>query len=141
MVLAELLQQEKCFCGRGKSRERQRGLKRQLGRRDWDRDVAKVANLAMLFVEGLLVPVNHGMESQRAHREDEQDRQDPVLSCFRHHTREGSPPSFENIWMRARPQRSLCKLYATATIKRILTSTRLDCCNSSLLPTGQGAGA
>lgn len=84
MVLAELLQQKKCFCGRGESRERQRRLKRQLGRRDRDRDVAEMTNLAVLFIERLLMPVNHGMQSERAHRKDKQDRKNPVSSRFRH---------------------------------------------------------
>lgn len=67
MVFAKLLKQENGFGRRRQTRERKRGLENELSCGDGNGDMANLANLAMLLVEGLFMPVNDGMQAQSAH--------------------------------------------------------------------------
>ena len=69
-VEAELL----IFDGR-KSRDRDGRLHFHLGRGSWHRDVARVADLAMLFVGGVPVPVAGGLHGKQAHGKNQGHRQ------------------------------------------------------------------
>lgn len=77
-MLAKLLKKQKGFRGRSEARERQRSMQGQMRRGNRARNMADVANLAVLLVEGVAVPVNQGMHAQRAHHYDEDDGQYPV---------------------------------------------------------------
>jgi hypothetical protein len=48
-------------------------------------DVANVANLAMLFVGGMAMPVGSPLHGKKAHREDQGHRQQPYGYSLRDH--------------------------------------------------------
>jgi len=59
-------------------------MKRQLGDGNRNGNVTDVADLAMLVVERLAMPVDERVHPQSAHHDDEQDGQQPVLATLRH---------------------------------------------------------
>jgi hypothetical protein len=69
-VEAELL----IFGGRT-SRDRDGRLRFHLGRGLWHRDVARVADLAVLFVRGVPVPVACSLHGKEAHGKNQGHRQ------------------------------------------------------------------
>jgi len=73
MVLEKLLEQNNGFNRKRQARQRKWGLQCELSRGDGNGDVADLANLAMLLVKGLFMPVNDGVKPQSAHHQDEHD--------------------------------------------------------------------
>lgn len=77
--------------------ERKRRLKSQLSNGKRSSRVARLADLAVLFIEGLLVPVDEGVKSQSAHDKDEDDGEEPFLDGLRHHWSSWSPNSEDRL--------------------------------------------
>lgn len=73
MMLEDRLRLKNGFSNRGDPGEGKRRLEGQLSDGKRSRSVARLANLAVLLVNGLLVPVHERVKAQRAHDEDEHD--------------------------------------------------------------------
>jgi len=83
-MLEDRLRLKNGFSNRGDPGKRKRRLEGKLSDGKRSRSVARLANLAVLFVEGLLVPMNERVKAQRAHDKDEHDGKEPILDKLRH---------------------------------------------------------
>jgi hypothetical protein len=73
VMLEDRLRLKNGFSNRGDPGDGKRRLEGQLSDGKGSRSVARLANLAVLLVKGLLVPVHERVKAQRAHHNDEQD--------------------------------------------------------------------
>ena len=73
VMLEDRLWLKNGFGNRSDPGEGKRRLEGQLSDGKRSRSVARLANLAVLLVNGLLVPVHERVKAQRAHDEDEHD--------------------------------------------------------------------
>jgi hypothetical protein len=74
-MAANRIEAELLIFGGGKSREGNRRLRFQLRRGLWHGDVARMADLAMLFVGGVPMPVAGGLHGEEAHGKNQGHRQ------------------------------------------------------------------
>lgn len=95
-MLGKLLSQKERSGDRGYPGDRKRRMKCQLGNGHWNGDMADVADLTVLIVERLAMPMDEGVHPQRAHHHDEQNGQQPVLATLRHTPKRKKSPRFEN---------------------------------------------
>jgi hypothetical protein len=72
------------FFGERQSRNRSGRLHGHLRRRLWNRGVSNVADLAMILVVGVVVPVADRMRRERSQRQYSRDGQQSFGNSFRH---------------------------------------------------------